>query len=62
MRKFEKTFGVHIVIERENVPDISYKRMKVNVRDGISHSFSLLQRSSDFVVDYDDTTNTYYIR
>lgn len=62
MRKFEKAFGVNIVIECESAPDISYKRMKVNISDGISHAFSLLQRTADFAVSYDDATNTYYIK
>ena len=62
MQKFERAFGVSIVIECETVPYISYKRMKVNVCDGISHAFSILQRTSDFTVEYDDATNTYHIR
>ena len=62
MRRFERAFGVTIVIECEEVPDISYKRMKVNVCDGISHAFAILQRTSDFTVEYEDTTNTYHIR
>lgn len=62
MRRFERAFGVTIVIECEAVPDISYKRMKVNVCDGISHAFAILQRTSDFTVEYDDATNTYHIR
>ena len=62
MQKFEKAFGVNIVIECETVPDISYKRMKVNVCDGISHAFAILQRTTDFTVEYDDTTDTYHIR
>ena len=62
MQKFERAFGVSIFIECETVPYISYKRMKVNVCDGISHAFSILQRTSDFTVEYDDATNTYHIR
>ena len=62
MRRFERAFGVTIVLECEGVPDISYKRMKVNVCDGISHAFAILQRTSDFIVEYEDTTNTYHIR
>lgn len=62
MRRFERAFGVTIVIECEAVPDISYKRMKVNVCDGISHAFAILQRTSDFIVEYEDTTDTYHIR
>lgn len=61
MRKFENAFGVNIVIECDTLPDVSYQRMKVNVCDGISHAFSLLQRTADFSVEYDDTTNTYII-
>ena len=62
MQKFERAFGVSIVIECETVPYISYKRMKVNVCDGISHAFAILQRTSDFTVEYDDATDTYHIR
>lgn len=62
MRKFEKAFGVSIVIDCKSVPDINYRRMKVNVHDGISHAFALLQRTASFAVEYDDTTNTYHIK
>lgn len=62
MRKFEKSFGVNVIIECEKIPDVTYKRMKVNVHDGISHAFALLQRTTDFAVEYDDATYTYYIR
>lgn len=61
MKKFEKAFGVNIVIECETVPDISYKRMKVNICDGILHAFSLLQRSTEFNIRFDEVTNTYFV-
>lgn len=61
MRKFERAFGVNIIIECDTLPDVRYQRMKVNVCDGISHAFTLLQRTADFSVEYDDTTNTYLI-
>jgi ferric-dicitrate binding protein FerR (iron transport regulator) len=62
MRKFESSFGVNIIVECDNVPDICYKRMKVNIRDGIAHAFALLQRSTEFTLEYDEYTNTYYVK
>lgn len=62
MRKFERSFGVNIVIEREDIPDVRLKRMKVNVNDGIVYAFSLLKIFVDFEYAYDDQTDTYYIR
>lgn len=62
MRKFERSFGVNIVIEREDIPDVRLKRMKVNVNDGIVYAFSLLKIFVDFEYAYDDQTGTYYIR
>lgn len=62
MWKFERAFGVNIVVECENIPDIHLKRMKLNVNDGIIHAFSVLRMFADFEYVYDDRTNTYYIR
>lgn len=62
MRKFERSFGVKIVIDRDDIPDVRLKRMKVNVNDGVAYAFSLLKLFVDFEYEYDDYTNTYHIR
>lgn len=62
MRTFEKSFGVTIVIDREDVPDIRLKRMKVNVNDGITYALEMLKQFADFQYEHDDRTDTYHIR
>ena len=62
MRKFERSFGVNIEIEMTSVPVLDLRRMKVNVNDGIIHAFSMLQLNAEFEYEYDDKSNTYYIR
>ena len=62
MRKFENSFGVNIVIACDDIPDICYKRMKVNICDGIAHAFALLQRSTEFTLEYEESSNTYYVK
>lgn len=61
MRKFEKSFGIEIVNELDTLPQINIRRMKVNVKDGVSHALELLQRNAEFSYRYDDTTDTYYL-
>lgn len=61
VRKFEKSFGVEIVTELDTLPQIRIRRMKVNVKDGVSHALELLQRNAEFSYRYDDTTDTYYL-
>ncbi|MBQ8422595.1 MAG: FecR domain-containing protein [Bacteroidales bacterium] len=62
MRKFERSFGVNIEIEMTSVPVLDLRRMKVNVNDGIVHAFSMLKLNAEFEYEYDDKSNTYYIR
>lgn len=61
--KFEKSYGVRIVIEREDVPQIRYMG-KIRVSDGIDHALQILQRASDldFTYEKDSDSNTIYIR
>ena len=61
MSKFEKSFGIEIVNELDTLPQINIRRMKVNVKDGVSHALELLQRNAEFSYRYDDTTDTYYL-
>ncbi len=62
MKKYEKVFNVKIVIEREQVPEISYTRGKIRVSDGVGHAMEVLQMASDFQYYRDFETNTIYIR
>ena len=62
MRRFEKAFNIHIVIDRPTLPKISYTRGKVRVSDGIEHALSVLQLVSDFTYVRDYDTNTIIIK
>ena len=62
MRKFERAFGVRIVIGRKDLPEIHYSRMKVWVSDGITDALDLLKGGADFTYEYDNISNTYYIK
>lgn len=62
MRKFELAYDVHIVIERENLPEIRYTRGKVRVSDGIGHALSMLALVSDFTYEFDRQNGTIVIR
>lgn len=62
MRKFEVAYDVHIIIDRETLPQISYTRGKVRVSEGVEHALSMLALVADFSYDYDRQTNTIVIR
>ena len=62
MSKYEKAFNVNIVIERDDIPEISYTRGKVRISDGIEHALAVLQMASDFEYERDFETNVIYIR
>ncbi len=62
MKKYEKAFNVNIVIDRKDVPEISYSRGKIRVADGVEHALNVLQMASDFFYTRDFETNTIYIR
>lgn len=61
MRRFEKYYGVDIVIETAGVPQMKYKG-KLKVSDGVDYALQLLQLTSDFTYTRDDETNTIYIK
>ena len=61
MRKFEKAYNVRILVDREELPTISYTRGKVRVSDGIDHALQVLQVASDFSYTRDYETNTIII-
>lgn len=60
--KFEKYYGVRIVIERATPPEIRYQRLKVRISEGVDHALRVLQRASDFTYEYDDGSNRILIR
>lgn len=62
MRKFEKAFNIRIVIDREELPVISYTRGKVRVSDGIDHAMEVLELASDFSYTRNYETNTLVIK
>lgn len=62
MRRFEMVYNVNIVMERDNMPEISYLSGKVRVSDGIEHALDMLELASDFTYEYDRRTNTVIIR
>ena len=61
MDKFEKSYGVTIVIKRQDMPHIRYMG-KIRVSDGIDHALRVLQRNSDFAYEKDNESNTIYIK
>ncbi len=62
MERFEYTYGVHIVIDRDTMPQIGYKSGKIRVSEGVDFALRLLQRACDFTYSTDYETNTITIR
>lgn len=61
MNKFERYFGVNIVVQTANVPQTKY-RGKLRISDGLDYALQLLQVTSDFSYERNDDTNTIYIK
>jgi len=61
MRRMERSYGVRIVIDSEEIPEMNYGYLKLRVSNGIEHAFKVLQTNTDFTYTYDETTNTYHI-
>ena len=62
MSQFEKAFDVNIVIDREELPVVTYTRGKIRLSEGIDHAMSVLQLASEFSYTIDRETNTVLIR
>lgn len=58
----EKSYGVNIVIDREELPEVHYGRMKLKVCDGIIHALESLKRRADFTYYFDRADNSYHIQ
>ena len=61
VQRMERCYGVNIVVEKDKMPSVRYRRMKVRLSDGIEFALNAIQRESDFEWSYDDLTHTYYI-
>lgn len=62
MMKFERIFGVKIIVDRNRMPTINYNRGKVRISDGIDSALRLLQLASDFEYSHDDEDGKIIIR
>lgn len=62
MRRFERTYGVRIVIDRANLPQEVLPYCKVRISEGIAAAFHVLQHHYDFDYTFDVEENTYHIR
>lgn len=62
MLKFERTFGVKVIIDRNEMPAINYNRAKIRTSDGIDSALRLLQMASDFEYSRDEDDGTIIIR
>lgn len=61
MTKFEKAFGVKIVMQNSKKLDTGFSRGKVRISDGIDHALKVLQYGADFTYQKDDRNNTITI-
>lgn len=61
MKRFEKSFGVSIVIERSSMPELECAGGEVYASDGIMNALKVLQYLTDFEYRKDHATNTIYI-
>ena len=62
MDKFEKSFGVKILIDRTRTPVINYNYGKIRISDGIDSALHLLQMVSDFTYVRNEEDGTIVIR
>lgn len=62
MSRFEKAFGVEIVIETESLPELDCVSGEIRISDGVDHALKVLQHIADFNYSRDNRTGTIYIR
>ncbi len=62
MDRFEQVFAVHVIIDRESLPDMQSVGGKIRVDGGIRNALRMLQYSEDFDYEIDEATNTVTIR
>lgn len=62
MERFERSFGVKIVVERDRMPRIDYNHGKIRISDGVDSALRLLQMASDFTYVKDPENDVITIR
>lgn len=62
MHKFEQVFAVHVIVDRQTLPDMKSVGGKIRVDGGIRNALKMLQYSGDFDYEIDEATNTVTIR
>lgn len=62
INKLKRYFDVEIEVQREKLPTIKYKRLKVRTSEGVDHILRILQRSSDFTYEYNELENKITIK
>lgn len=62
IRQIERTYGVDVIIERQEMPSIDCTSGKIRVAEGIDHIMHVLSLLSDFTYSIDTRTGTVYIR
>lgn len=61
MDKFERTFGVEIVIARDRMPSIDFNHGKIRISDGVESALRLMQKASDFTYTIDENSSVITI-
>ena len=62
MKKFEKAFGVEIVIDSSVIPQLDIAAGEVRISDGVNYSLDLLKNFADFTYKRDYRTGTIHIK
>lgn len=62
VRKMENAYGVKIIVQRTDMPEIRYVGGKVRISDGIDHAMGLLSSMSGFSYTNDRQNGTIYIK
>lgn len=62
MDRFENAYGVRIMVDREDMPEVGYVSGKIRVSEGIDFALHLLQEECDFTYEKDMKENCIIIR
>ena len=62
VRKMENAYGVKIIVQRTDMPEIRYVGGKVRISDGIDHAMGLLSSMSGFSYTNDRQNGIIYIK
>ena len=62
VRKMENAYGVKIIVQRTDMPEIRYVGGKVRISDGIDHAMGLLSSMSGFSYPTDRQNGIIYIK